>query len=328
MRISVVVLTCENARTIGACLRSLAAQRLAPHEILVVDDASTDGTLDVVEEVRSGTGLPLRVLENGARNISRGRNIGLARAETPLVAFLDSDATADPEWTAALHAAFEADPRVAVVGGTVVAAHASLFAAAVAANDDTVRRLATHGSLLIGGCNLAVHRDLLDGEEFDERWRYAEDIEFVRRISGRHRWRVAPDAVVHHESRTGPAAYFRQMYGYGLWKVRYTRCTGHVRAVDYVPTAVLLGSAALGAVSPWFLLIYPAMSVAETLVVAAYRRPPARLLAGMLTGWLVKNAGWGLGVLTALIQMAAGHPGPAPWPPAHAPAPDQPHTTG
>jgi glycosyltransferase involved in cell wall biosynthesis len=321
MRITVVVLTCDSARTVEACLASLAAQRLAPEEVLVVDDASTDGTLDLMRAFAAV--LPIRVLANGARSISRGRNIGLAHAVTPLVAFLDSDATADPGWTAALVAAFEADPRVAVVGGAVVATHASGFAAAVAVNDDTVRRLATHGSLLLGGCNLAVHRELLAGEEFDERWRHAEDIEFVRRVSARYRWRVAPDAVVAHESRTGPARYLGQMYRYGLWKARYTRRTGHVRAVDFVPTAALAGCVALALDWPWFALLYPAMSVAETAVVALYRRPPARLLPAMLAGWLVKNAGWGLGVLVALAQMTVGYAGPPLRPPAGTPTADR-----
>jgi hypothetical protein len=46
--------------------------------------------------------------------------------------------------------------------------------------------------------------------------------------------------------------------------------------------------------------------VAETLFVAAYRRPPARLLPLMLGGWLVKNTGWGVGVLVGLTQVAVG----------------------
>jgi glycosyltransferase involved in cell wall biosynthesis len=315
--ISVVVLTFNSARTIGACLDSLAAQRLPPAEVIIVDDDSTDPTLTAVETFRSAGDLPIRVLRNGSHNISRGRNIGMAAAGTRLVAFLDSDACADPGWTEALVAAFRANPGTAVIGGGVAAAHASAFAAAVAANDETVRELVTSGSLLVSGCNMAVDTGLLAGEEFDERWVHAEDIEFTRRIADRHGWAVVPEALVHHESRVNPRRYFRQMYRYGLWKVRYTTRTGHVRAVDYVPTAVLAGSAVLAAFSPWLLLALPALSVAETVFVAGYRRPPVRLVPLMLVGWLVKNTGWGLGVLVALAQQAARRgtaPRPAPVP--------------
>jgi glycosyltransferase involved in cell wall biosynthesis len=303
--ISVVVLTCNSARTIGACLDSLAAQRLAPAEVIVVDDGSTDGTLAAVAAFRSRTELPVCVLHNGGRNISRGRNIGMSAAHSRLVAFLDSDARADPDWTHAMVAAFRSGPDIAVVGGGVVAAHASDFAEAVAVNDATVRELATSGSLLVSGCNMGVDTGLLGGATFDERWVHAEDIEFVHRVCARSGWAVAPDAVVRHESRVGPRGYFRQMYRYGLWKVRYSARTGHVRAVDYVPSAVLAGSGALAAAgAPLTLLALPVLSVAETLFVAGYRRPPARLLPLMLGGWLVKNTGWGLGVLSALAQQA------------------------
>jgi glycosyltransferase involved in cell wall biosynthesis len=318
--ISVVVLTLDSARTVGACLDSLSAQRLPPAEVIVVDDGSTDVTLAAVAAFAATAPVPVRVLRNGSHNISRGRNIGMAAAHSRLVAFLDSDAWADPGWTEGLVDTFRAEPGTAVVGGGVIAAYASDFAAAVAVNDDTVRRLATSGSLLVSGCNMVVDTGLLDGETFDERWVHAEDIEFVHRVSGRFGWAVAPTAVVRHESRINPRRYFGQMYRYGLWKVRYTAHTGHVRAVDFVPSAVLAGSAALAAtVSPLLLLAFPALAVAETLFVAGYRRPPARLLPLMLGGWLVKNTGWGLGVLVALTQQAI-HP-------TRTPAPNRPRST-
>lgn len=302
MQISVVVLTFNSARTVARCLDSLAAQHSPPAEIIVVDDDSTDSTRDLVATFQQRSPVPVRLLRNGSHNISRGRNLGMAAAGTPVVAFLDSDAWAEPGWLRHLAVAF-AGGDVAVVGGGVVTAHASVFAEAIALNDATVRRLATSGELLVGGCNMAVHLDRVAGERFDERWVHAEDIEFVDRVERRAPWAVAPDAVVWHESRSTPGGYLRQMYRYGLWKMRYTRRTGKVRAVDYVPSAVLLASAALAVpVSPMTLLALPALSLAETLFVLAYRRAAVRLWPLMLLGWLVKNTGWGAGVLVALGQ--------------------------
>jgi hypothetical protein len=149
---------------------------------------------------------------------------------------------------------------------------------------------------------MAVNLDALDGELFDERWVHAEDIEFVDRIS---RWQVVPEALVWHESRSTPRGYLRQMYRYGIWRVRYAAHTRTVRAVDYVPTAVMLAAGVAGAtLSPWLLLAVPGLSVAETLFVIGFRRPRLRLWPLMLTGWLVKNTGWGVGVLVALSQQA------------------------
>ncbi|MCW2610043.1 MAG: epsJ [Cryptosporangiaceae bacterium] len=303
--LTVVVLTYDSSRTVEACLDSLAAQDPPPDEILVVDDDSTDDTLTRVEAARRRHGLPLRTVRNGAHNISRGRNLGLDAATGDIVAFLDSDAVATPGWAAGLRSAFAADPDVAVVGGAVEAVHASAFAEAVALNDETVRDLFTRGELLVSGCNMALRPDLLGGERFDPSWVHAEDVEYVDRIGRTHRWAVTPGARVRHESRADPRGYLRQMYRYGLWKVRYTLTTGKVRPVDYVPTLVFLAALVLAPATPWALLGYPALAVAETVFVAGYRRAPARLWGRMLLGWLVKNTGWGAGVLVGLAERAA-----------------------
>lgn len=305
--VSVIIPAYNSGRTIEACLVSLAIQTPPPAEVLLVDDDSTDDTVAKARTVAARTDLPLQVLRNGARNISRGRNLGLAAARGPVVAFVDSDATVEPGWTQALLDTFDADPEVAVVGGEVIIAHASRFAEAVAFNDETVRDLFTRGELRVSGCNMALRNDLLAGERFDPAWVYAEDVEFVDRMKRTHRWGLAPDAVVRHESRRSPRAYLSQMYRYGLWKVRYTATTGNVRLVDYVPSVVMVCSVVAAVVAtPWSLLALPAMCLAETVFVALYRRAPRRLWGLMFAAWLVKNTGWGSGVLVAIAQQVAG----------------------
>jgi GT2 family glycosyltransferase len=300
VELTVVVLTYNSAGTLRACLDSLAAQHRRPAEVLIVDDDSTDTSRDLAREYIGR--LPLQILRNGSHNISRGRNLGIAAARYPVVAFLDSDARAEPGWTAAVLAAFAADTHVAVVGGAVLAGHAGQLAAAIAINDGIVRRLTVSGKLLVSGCNMAVHTGRTE-ELFDERWVHAEDVEFTSRVG---RWSVAPAAQVWHNSRPTAAGYFRQMYRYGLWKVRYTVHTGDARLVDYSPAVAMVASAGLACLSPWLALAYPALSVAETIVVAGIARPAPRLLPLMLLGWLVKNTGWGLGVLHALFQQVTG----------------------
>jgi glycosyltransferase involved in cell wall biosynthesis len=288
-------------------MNSLATQTPQPSEVLLVDDDSNDDTVAQARAVAYRTGLPLRVVRNGLHNISHGRNLGLDAAHGPVVAFVDSDAVVEPGWTKAILDTFEADPDIAVVGGEVVTAHASPFAEAVALNDATVRDLFTHGELLVSGCNMALRADLLTGERFDPTWVHAEDVEFVDRVKRRHRWGLAHGAVARHESRSTPRSYLSQMYRYGLWKIRYAAATGNIRPVDYVPSAVIVCSVVAGAVvSPWLLLALPALCIAETAFVAVYRSAPMRLWVLMLAGWLVKNTGWGAGVLVALAQQAAG----------------------
>jgi glycosyltransferase involved in cell wall biosynthesis len=87
MDISVVV-PCYNAeRFIGASLASIAAQTRPPREVIVVDDGSSDGS---IEAVRSSQ-LPLRLLQTSRCGAAGARNVGIDAAEGDWLAFLDAD---------------------------------------------------------------------------------------------------------------------------------------------------------------------------------------------------------------------------------------------
>ena len=87
MRFS-VILPCHNAaRWIAQALRSVAGQTHRPHEIIVIDDSSTD---DSMGEVRR-SGVAVRILTSSARNAAATRNIGIEAATGDWIALLDSD---------------------------------------------------------------------------------------------------------------------------------------------------------------------------------------------------------------------------------------------
>lgn len=79
---------CHNAgRWIGEALGSIANQTLPPHEIIVIDDGSTDNSRAEIEK----SGVPVRLLESEARNAAATRNIGIRAATGNWIAFLDAD---------------------------------------------------------------------------------------------------------------------------------------------------------------------------------------------------------------------------------------------
>lgn len=90
--ICVVIPAYNSETTIGRALDSVAAQTLRPDRILVVDDASADDTADIAQDY-TGANIEVVRLEKNL-GAAGARNVGVAKAGTDLVAFLD----ADDEW--------------------------------------------------------------------------------------------------------------------------------------------------------------------------------------------------------------------------------------
>jgi GT2 family glycosyltransferase len=115
---SVVISTYSEERwgPLVEAVHSLRAQTRPPKEVVVVVDHNPDLLTRVRRELDD-----VIVVENrGPRGLSGARNAGLRVSRGEVVAFLDDDAAAEPDWLDALLAAYS-DPRVGAVGGRVEA---------------------------------------------------------------------------------------------------------------------------------------------------------------------------------------------------------------
>ena len=113
--VSVIIPVRNREEDLAHCLRSLCNLRYPAHrlEIIVVDDASSDGTLQVVAK------FPVKTLAVKKRRQAPGcRNLAARHAKGEILAFIDSDCVADPSWLNDLLPAFR-DPAVGAVGGLV-----------------------------------------------------------------------------------------------------------------------------------------------------------------------------------------------------------------
>jgi glycosyltransferase involved in cell wall biosynthesis len=119
MKISAVICTHNRARYLRQALESLLGPGLADdQEVVVVNNASTDSTLEVVA---SFAGRHLRCVYEPTLGLSHARNAGWRCSRGEYVAYLDDDAVASPGWLDRIVAAFESiRPRPGCVGGQVL----------------------------------------------------------------------------------------------------------------------------------------------------------------------------------------------------------------
>ena len=87
MKITVIVPTFNRVARLERSLRSVEIQTLAPWEVIVVDDGSTDSTESMVRQRFPH----VRYLRQAHRGVSRARNLGIIAARSEWLAFLDSD---------------------------------------------------------------------------------------------------------------------------------------------------------------------------------------------------------------------------------------------
>ncbi len=117
LKISVITATKNSVDTLAECLASVHRQSYGHHEHIIIDGASTDGTLAELEKCRDHLDVLVSEPDQG---IYHALNKGLARASGDIVGFLNSDDLyADPHVLRRVAAAF-ADPAVEAIYGDLL----------------------------------------------------------------------------------------------------------------------------------------------------------------------------------------------------------------
>jgi N-acetylglucosaminyl-diphospho-decaprenol L-rhamnosyltransferase len=246
-RLTVVIVTFNSKADIGACLRALMAHPPAvSHEVVVVDNASVDGTAHVVREQWP----QVRVIDAGSNlGFAAGNNLGIRATSSELVLLLNPDTVPTPGAIDRLVAVIEAGPRVAVTGPRIVdrdgraelsfgpmigplselrqkiltAGHARGWPIVSAAVERWTRRT-SFPDWVSGACLLIRRTDLEAAGLLDQRYfLYTEDVDLCAAVRARGRLvRFTPDAEVVHArgasraSAPGPAeqAYRRSQLAF------------------------------------------------------------------------------------------------------------------
>lgn len=115
MKISVIIPVYNGARHLRETLETVFAQTLPAHEVIIVDDGSTDDSPAILE----AHGDRLRVFRQANQGVAAARNAGLLHVTGDAIAFLDQDDLWPAERNRIMAEALAADPEVGVIIGQV-----------------------------------------------------------------------------------------------------------------------------------------------------------------------------------------------------------------
>jgi N-acetylglucosaminyl-diphospho-decaprenol L-rhamnosyltransferase len=222
-RLSIIIVTYNSRREIDACLASLTQARPAvDHDIVVVDNASPDGTAAAVRERWPS----VHVLDAGGNvGFARANNAGIRATFGELILLLNPDTVVPPGAIDTLVARLEARPDAAIAGPRLVDGHGraelsfgrmiSPLAelrqkllvvghdrriAPISAFVERTTRVARDADWVSGACLLVRRADAEAVGLLDERFfMYAEDVDFCAAVRARGRAILfTPDAEVTH----------------------------------------------------------------------------------------------------------------------------------
>ena len=116
-QISVIILNFNGKKYLEKCLRSLKRQTYDDAEVILVDNASIDGSVKYVKE-----NFPwVEIVENGKNvGFAEGNNVGATYANGDYFVFLNCDTEVDPRWLETLIKVMESFPNVAICGSKIL----------------------------------------------------------------------------------------------------------------------------------------------------------------------------------------------------------------
>ena len=202
--VSVIIPAYNSASTIIRALQSVTTQTLAPQEIIVVDDASTDNTREIAANFASTSSIPLRLITQPTNSgPSAARNAGWDTATGDYIAFLDADDQWHPRKIELQYPVMQSQPEV------TMSCHGLHFSskttwAQITAADANATPIAFHKFLIRNRCatpTVMLKRAIT--ERFDSRKRFAEDYLLWMQITASNGPALRLEAQLAHCSNPG-----------------------------------------------------------------------------------------------------------------------------
>jgi GT2 family glycosyltransferase len=252
-KVSVIIVNYNGRHLLEKLFESLAHQTFSADEIILVDNASVDRSVDYVREHFPQVTLITLPTNTG---FAGGNNAGFAKAQGEYVALLNSDTVVDKRWLAELVQALDADERVGAAVPKIYLAAEYPRIDQAGAEFNNLGNIWGRGAYQLDhgqfdtaievpaltGCSVIIRRQALHGESlFDQRFfMYHEELELTLRLRGR-RYSImyVPTAIVHHKLMQSVRENFPQPR---LFQQFYCNRNRSKILTKYYPLSVLIPS--------------------------------------------------------------------------------------
>jgi len=239
MKISAVISTWNRCDAVADNVKALKAGTRPPDEIVVVDNASTDGTVERLQ--REHPDVLVAQTAHDGYGACETFNIGFKLTRCELIAIMDDDVVATPRWLELLEARLEAEPvTTAMISSRII--EPGMPEAYQAAE---VARGSYYASTF-RGCGTLARRNVIERAGwYDERFFiYGNERDLSARVLGLgYRILQDPEPVIHHSTPFGMKAGGRSLYYHvrNFWLYAFKSC----RWIDVFRMALKMGVKAL-----------------------------------------------------------------------------------
>ena len=223
-KVSIVVITYNAKDDLKECLQSLERQSYNEIEIVVVNDASTDGTFQFLQQYRKKTSTELVIISNKTnKGVAGSRNVGIQHAIGDIIAFTDADCVAETGWMSELIQGFD-QKGVVAVGGKVIHKRIRNIWELSEKGHDFVSSSEGYVSYIVG-CNMCFLSDVLKKVMFNDELKYGyEEALLCDDLSDAgYKIYYRPQAIVQHKHRSTLGSLLKRKYALGSSSIWYRK---------------------------------------------------------------------------------------------------------
>lgn len=209
-RVSVLMPAYNSEKYIATAIQSILNQSFADFEFIIVDDASTDKTFEIITQLAATDSRIVMMRNESNQGISKNRNklISLARGE--FIAWQDSDDIAKPDRIAKQVAFMEQHSRVGICGGYVEFFNDRVGHRSIRKYDETdkdLRKKIFRFSPVAQPAAMIRKEVFTTVGNYNEDLAVAEDIDMSFRIGTNYKFGNVPDVVLEYRQHQSSATF-------------------------------------------------------------------------------------------------------------------------